>query len=275
MGAMASPELEAIEVDLLLEGVQRHFGFDLRGYCRPTLLRRLRQLVRAERLRDVSSLQSQVLHDEAAMERALRALSRTQTVLFEDPEFWLLFRRKVVPLLRTHPTARLWVASCGAGEGAWTLAMMLDEEGLLPRCRIYATDASEAELRIAQAGAVPLDDGAEGRYARAGGAAGLGRHLLFEGGCATVREPLRGHVFFAQHNLATDAAFNEFNVVLCRNVLLAFNRSLHNRVHARLYESLGRFGILGLGRKESLLRTPHAGDYEELESGGRLYRRLT
>ena len=273
---MASPELESLEVELLLEGVQRQFGLDLRAHCRPTLLRRLRRHLRAETLPSVSALQAQVLHDQGALERMLRGLSAQTVALFDEPDFYLAFRRKVVPQLRTHPTVRIWVAGAGSGEQAWSLAMLLDEEGMLGRFRIYATDASDAQVEASRGGVIAeLDPAAEGRYQRAGGTDTLGRHLDFESGRAAIKPALKSAVFFAQHNLATDAAFNEFNVVLCRNVLLSFNRSLHNRVHGRLHESLGRFGILGLGRKESLARTPHVSEYEEIEGGGRLYRRLS
>ncbi len=273
---MGSPELELIEVDLLLEGVQRQFGLDLRGYCRPTLLRRLRALVRAEGLPSISALQAEVLHDEGSLDKLLRVSAGQRAELFDDPDFYLAFRRKIIPVLRTHPTARVWVAGCGAGEAAWSLAMVLDEEGLLGRSRIYATDATEAVLQTARTGALAVHDAAaEGRWLRAGGEGSLSRHLIEDRGTVQVKPALKAAVFFAQHNLATDGAFNEFNVVLCRNVLLSFNRTLHNRVHTRLHESLGRFGVLGLGRKESLTRTPHAAEYEEVEGGGRLYRRLS
>ncbi len=272
---MATPELEAIEVDLLLEGLQRHFGLDLRGLVRPTLLRRLRRLMADEGVASISALQALVLHDEAAVERLQRALLGHRAPLFDDPDFWLAFRRKVVPDLRTHPTVRAWVASCGSGEAAWSLAMLLDEEGLLGRARIYATEAVGSILQSARSGALgTLSDVDEARWRRAGGEGSLERHVTSASGAAEVKPHLKAAVFFAEHNLATDGPFNEFNVVLCRNVLLSFNRSLHNRVHGRLHESLGRFGVLGLGRKESLQRTPHAGEYEEIEGGGRLFRRV-
>jgi chemotaxis protein methyltransferase CheR len=153
--------------------------------------------------------------------------------------------------------------------------MLLDEEGLLARSRIYATESVGSVLQTARSGALgTLNDGDQARWHRAGGEGSLERHVTNLSGNSEVKAHLRSAVFFAEHNLATDGPFNEFNVVLCRNVLLSFNRSLHNRVHGRLHESLGRFGVLGLGRKESLQRTPHAGEYEEIEGGGRLFRRV-
>jgi chemotaxis protein methyltransferase CheR len=266
-----SHELEAIEVDLLLDGVQRHHGVDLRGYCRPVLLQRLRRLLAAEGLPSVSALQASALHDAAALERLLRAATGPGPGLLDDPEFLLAFRKRVVPALRTFPTVRIWVAACGDGALAFSLAMVLEEEGLLPRAKIYATDGSEGALEAARRAELACDPSLEDRWRRAGGQGAVQRYFA----SPALAPHIRGAVFFAQHSLATDGAFNEFNAVLCRDVLLSFDRSLHNRVHGRLHESLARFGVLGLGRKESLARTPNAGDYEELDGAARLYRRLS
>lgn len=269
-------ELEDIEVDLLLEGVRRHYGFDLRSHARPLLLRRLRRHLREERLETFSSLQERVLHDAEAMESLLRALNCQPGTLFADPAFFSTFRTRVVPLLRTWPSVRLWHAGCGTGEETYALAILLQEEGLLGRCRLYASDASEGLLADARTGVLPLPTEEDERnYREAGGKRGLTEYYTRDGNWAVLHKPLREGVFFTQHNLATDGSFNEFQVVVCRNTLLAFNRTLHNRVHSRLYESLARFGFLCLGRKESLSRTPHAGSYEELEGAGRVFRRVS
>jgi len=270
-----SAELEGIEVDLLLEGVRRHHGFDLRSHARPLLLRRLRRHLREERLETFSSLQERVLHDAEAMEGLLRALSCPPGTLFADPAFFLAFRTRVVPLLRTWPSVRLWHAGCGTGEETYTLAILLHEEGLLGRCRLYASDASEGLLADARTGVLPLPgDEDERNYRESGGKRSLSEYYTRDGNWAVLHRRLRDGVFFTQHNLTTDASFNEFQVVVCRDTLLAFNRTLHNRVHGRLYESLARFGFLCLGRKESLSRTPHAAAYEELEGAGRVFRRM-
>ncbi len=269
-------ELEAIEVDLLLEGVRRHYGFDLRSHARPLLLRRLRHHLREERLETFSALQERVLHDAEAMEGLLRTLTCLPGSLFADPAFFLAFRTRVVPLLRTWPSVRVWHAGCGTGEETYALAIVLMEEGLWGRCRLYASDASEGLLADARTGVLPLPTEEDERhYREAGGQRSLSEYYTRDGNWAVLHKRLKDGVFFTQHNLSTDASFNEFQVVVCRNTLLAFNRTLHNRVHSRLYESLARFGFLCLGRKESLARTPHAGAYEELEGAGRVFRRVS
>jgi chemotaxis protein methyltransferase CheR len=270
-----SAELEALEVDLLLEAVRRQYGFDLRSYSRPLLLRRLRWHLREERLDTFSALQGRVLHDPEAMEGLLRALARPPEALFFEPAFFQVFRTRVVPVLRTYPSIRVWHAGCGSGEETYALAILLMEEGLWGRCRLYASDASQGLLADARTGVLPLPSEEDVRnYQEAGGRRALADYYTRDGNWAVLHPPLREGIFFTQHNLATDGSFNEFQVVICRDTLLAFNRELSRRVHERLYESLARFGFLCLGRKESVAGTPHAAAYEELEGTGRVFRRV-
>ncbi|NTX09770.1 chemotaxis protein CheR [Myxococcus sp. CA056] len=268
--------LEALEADLLLEGVARHWGFDLRSHSRPRLLRRLRRHLREERLESFSALQARVLHDGEALEGLLRALSSTPPGLFSDAAFFRDFRTRVVPVLRTWPSVRVWHAGCGTGEDTYALAILLHEEGLWSRCRLYASDASEGLLADARTGVLPLpgEDDAR-RHAESGGRGSLSDSYTRDGNWALLHPRLRDGIFFTQHNLTIDGSFNEFHVIVCRDTLLSFNRALHNRVHSRLYESLARFGFLCLGRKESVARTPHVAAYEELEGSGRIFRRVS
>lgn len=268
-------ELELLELELLLEGVRRHYGFDLREHSRPLLLRRLRRHLREERLDTFSALQGRVLHDAEAMDGLLRALACPPRALFADPGFFLAFRTRVVPVLRTWPSVRVWHAGCGSGEETYALAILLMEEGLWGRCRLYASDASEGLLADARTGVVALPTEEDERhYREAGGRRALSDYYMRDGNWAVLQPALREGIFFTQHNLATDGSFNEFQVVVCRDTLLTYNRTLSRRIHERLYESLARFGFLCLGRKESVARTPHAAAYEELEGSSRVFRRL-
>lgn len=273
--AANSAELETLELELLLEGTRRQYGFDLRNYARPLLLRRMRRHLREERLDTFSTLQGRVLHSPEAMEGLLRALACPPDSLFADPAFFQAFRTRVVPMLRTYPSIRVWHAGCGSGEDTYALAILLMEEGLWSRCRLYASDASDGLLADARTGVLPLPgDRDVSNYQEAGGRRSLADYYTRDGNWAVMHPALRDNIFFTQHNLATDGSFNEFQVILCRDTLLAFNRALASRVHERLFESLARFGFLCLGRKETVARTPHAAAYEELEGTGRVYRRL-
>jgi chemotaxis protein methyltransferase CheR len=182
----------------------------------------------------------------------------------------------VVPLLQTYPFARIWHAGCSSGEEVYSLAILLKEEGIYDRCRIYATDISEAVLRGAKEGVFPLSAMKEysENYQKAGGTTSFAEYYKARYDHAIFDASLREGIVFAPHNLVTDGSFNEFNVILCRNVMIYFNKALHERVHGLLYQSLARFGVLGLGRKESLRFTPHESSYEVLDDAERLYRKV-
>lgn len=269
-------ELEDIEIQLLLEGVYRYYGFDFRNYAMASLKRRIWNTIRAEKLTSVSGLQDKVLHDPACMQRFLLGLSVNVTAMFRDPSFYLTFRNKAVPLLRTYPFIRIWHAGCSTGEEVYSMAILLFEEGLYHRCRIYATDMNEVVLRKAKAGIFSLDLMQEYTqlYLQAGGKKSFSEYYTaaYEG--AIFRSFLKENIVFSPHNLVTDASFNEFNVILCRNVLIYFNQQLQKQVHKLLYESLSMFGLLGLGKQERLFGTPYEQHYEELETEEKLYRRV-
>ncbi|MBE9127033.1 MULTISPECIES: CheR family methyltransferase [unclassified Coleofasciculus] len=268
-------ELEKLEIHLLLEGMFRYYGFDFRDYALASLKRRIWNTIRDEKLTTISGLQEKVLHDPACLERFLLGLSVNVTSMFRDPSFYVAFRRRVVPLLRTYPFIRIWHAGCSTGEEVYSMAILMQEEGLYHRCRIYATDMNEMVLKQAKAGIFPLELMQEytQNYLQAGGKRSFSEYYTAAYDHAIFRSFLKENIIFSQHNLVTDGSFNEFNVIFCRNVLIYFNQSLQQRVHTLLYESLSRFGVLGLGRQETLKFTPYENDYEALDQREKLFRR--
>jgi chemotaxis protein methyltransferase CheR len=274
--ARASDELERIEVQVLLEAIYQHYGFDFRGYALGSLKRRLWRRAYAEKVETMSALQDRVLHDPAVMERLLLDLSINVTSMFRDPTFFQALREKVVPLLRTYPFIRIWNAGCSTGEETFSLAILLREEGLYDRARIYATDINEAVLGRAQSGSFPLEKMRlyTENYIRAGGTESFSSYYTTDGDTARFRPELLEQVVFAQHNLVSDAPFNEFNVIVCRNVMIYFGKTLQDRVHELFYESLDPFGILALGHKESIKFTKHERRYEALDAPEKLYRKM-
>jgi chemotaxis protein methyltransferase CheR len=269
-------ELEELEIELLLEAVHRRYGFDFRGYAPASLKRRLWRRIRAEKLATVSALQERILHDPQVMERLLLDLSVNVTAMFRDPTFYAALRTKVVPLLRTYPFTRIWVAGCSTGEEVYSLAILLSEEGIYERARIYATDINEVVLERAKTGVFPLDKMQEytENYIKAGGERSFSEYYVARYEGALFSRSLLDNVVFAQHNLVSDRAFNEFNLILCRNVMIYFDRALQNRVHELFYESLETFGVLGLGHKEAMSFTPFEDRFEELDANERLYRKV-
>jgi len=272
----ARDDVDEIELALLLEGVYRRYGFDFREYAPASLRRRVWRRVHAEGLTTISALQERLLHDPACMERLLLDLSINVTAMFRDPTFYVAFREKVVPLLRTYPFTRLWVAGCSTGEEVYSLAILLQEEDVYERTRIYATDINESVLDRARAGVFPLDKMREytQNYIKAGGARAFSEYYLAKYDGAQFQRSLVENVVFAQHNLVSDRSFNEFNVIVCRNVMIYFDRALQDRVHNLFYESLITFGMLALGAKESIRFSPHEDAYEELDPNERLYRKI-
>ena len=270
------PDLERVEIELLLEGVFRHYGFDFRSYAYASIRRRLWKRVEAEALSSISELQALVLHDSTAMDRLLLDLSISVTAMFRDPDFYRVFRQDVVPLLRTYPFIRIWHAGCSTGEEVYSAAIVLEEEGLLDRARIYATDINGNVLKQAKAGIFSLTRMQEytENYIRAGGTRSFSEYYtaMYDG--ALFSPSLTRNTVFSQHNLVTDRSFSEFHMVFCRNVLIYFDRALQDRVHSLFYDSLVMFGVLALGSKESLRFSQYEDCYEMLHVKERIYRKV-
>jgi chemotaxis protein methyltransferase CheR len=271
-----SADLERVEIELLLEGVYRYYGFDFRSYAYASIRRRLWKRIEAEGLSSVSELQALVLHTPEAMERMLVDLSVSVTAMFRDPEFYHVFRDHVVPMLRTYPFFRIWHAGCSTGEEVYSTAILLEEEGLLDRARLYATDINDAVLQQARSGIFPLNRMQEytENYLRAGGKRSFSEYYTAKYDGALFSPSLTRNIVFSQHNLVTDRSFSEFNVIFCRNVLIYFDRQLQNRVHALFYDSLAMFGVLALGSKESLKFSQYEPCYERLHPREKLYRKV-
>jgi chemotaxis protein methyltransferase CheR len=268
--------LEDLELELLLEGIFRVYGFDFRRYSHASLKRRVLELMRAEQMETLSALQARLLHEPPAFDRFLLGLTVHVTAMFRDPGFYLTFRRKAVPLLRTYPTVQIWVAGCSTGEEVYSLAILLQEEKLYDKCRIYATDLSGAVLRRARDGIFPMSAMRDytHNYQLAGGTRDFSDYYSARYDNVIFSSGLRQNITFSEHNLATDGSFNEFQVILCRNVMIYFNKDLQARVHNLLYDSLTMFGVFGLGNKESLKFTPRAAFYEHLNDKDKLYRKV-
>ena len=268
--------LEDIELDLLLEGIFRQYGFDFRNYARASLRRRVQNLIRDERIGSVSLLQDRILHDREWLDRFIYSLSVNVSAMFRDPNFYIAFRNEVVPLLRTYPFIRIWLAGVSMGEEVYSLAILLEEEGIYDRCRLYATDINDSVLKKAKQGVYPLElmRTYTHNYIKSGGQRSFSEYYSSANESATMRSSLRENVVFAQHNLATDSSFNEFHVILCRNVMIYFNSELQAHVHNLLHESLVMFGVIGLGAKETMKFSPHEHAYQSINSTSRLYRRI-
>lgn len=265
-----------LEVRLLLEAIFDRYHFDFRSYAMASLKRRLAQACDALRVSTLSGLQEKVLHEPESFSTLLQYLTVQVSDMFRDPEFFLALRSKVLPVLATYPSIKVWCAGCSTGEEAYSLAILLQEEGLLDRSIIYATDINAQSLRQAAAGVFTLTRlrGFTENHQRAGGRTSLSDHYHASAESAIMNQSLRRKITFSDHSLATDNVFSEMHLITCRNVLIYFDHALQERALRLFSDSLVRGGFLGLGSKESLRFTQAANLFTDFSLPERLYRRL-
>ena len=268
--------VDEVELHCLLEAMRLRYGYDFRGYAHASLRRRVATAMSKGGLSNVAELQHRVLHDEAAFRELITDISVGTTEMFRDPDFFAAVRDVVVPRLRTWPFLRIWHAGCSTGEEVYSLAIVLHEEGLLERSRIYATDLSEPALEVAREGILDPERVPDytRAYQHAGGRAPFSRYYSATHGRAVLDPSLRANVVFSPHNLVHDQVFSEMNLVLCRNVLIYFQRKLQDRALTLFRDSLCRSGILCLGTKEMLRFTGVERSFKALDEDLRIYRKV-
>lgn len=263
------------ELKLLLEAIYFKYQHDFRHYAFASLRRRVTLAMERFDCRSVSQLQDRVLHEPEIFAQMLQYLTVQVSEMFRDPGYFQALRQEVVPVLKTYPSIKLWVAGCSTGEEVWSFAILLSEEGLLERALVYATDINADSLRTAEAGVYALDRIAQfsANYLAAGGTRSLSDYYHAAYGGAVFDRALREKVLFADHSLATDTVFSEVHLVSCRNVLIYFDRPLQDRAISLFREALVRRGFLGLGSKESLRLTSHADAFTEVSAAARIYQK--
>ena len=270
------PSAEELELELLLDAIYRRYHYDFRRYAEASLKRRVESALSHFQCDSISALQARVLHEPEALTRLLRYLTVQVSDLFRDPSYFRAIREKVVPYLRTYPSLKVWVAGCATGEEAYSLAILLLEEGLLERTIIYATDINPEGLRAAGEGIYALERFARfsENYLASGGKGSLSDHYTAGYDSALFDKGLRKAILFSDHSLATDSAFAEVELVSCRNVLIYFEQALQDRAIGLLRDSLCRRGFLGLGSKETLRFSPHAAAFVDFVQPERIYQKL-
>jgi chemotaxis protein methyltransferase CheR len=265
---------DEVQVGALLEAIYRRYHYDFRHYARTHVHRRVAQALASLGCPSVAVLVDRVLGDSATFTALLDYLTIQVSDLFRDPSYYAALREKVLPHLATYPSPRIWVAGCGTGEEAYSMAILLHEEGLLERSLIYATDIDDESLRIGEAGAYDLDRMRcfSENYFRAGGRASLSDYYTAAYSWGAFVPRLRERILFSDHCLATDAAFAEVQLVSCRNVLIYFDQQLQHRAVGLFREALCPRGFLGLGTKETLAFSSHATSFEACAAQERIYR---
>ncbi len=266
---------EYLEMDLLLEGIYRKYGFDFREYSGVHLKRRLSHRLSVSGLKSFTQILHRVIYDEEFFKLVLLDLSINVTEMYRDPAFYLTLREKVVPYLSTYPFIKVWHAGCSAGQEVYSDAILLEEEGLLGRTQIYATDFNERILKEAGEGIYPIENikAYTENYQKAGGKASFADYYSANYDSAIIKPALREHILFSFHNLVTDGVFGEMNMIFCRNVMIYFNKELQNRVLKLFHESLVPGGFLCLGSKESLKFSEVEDRFEIVSAAQKIYRK--
>jgi chemotaxis protein methyltransferase CheR len=264
-----------IEFQLLVEAIYHLYHYDFRGYAAASLRRRLKGALGRFHCESVSQLQDRVMHEPKVFAALLDHLTVQVSEMFRDPTHFRALREQVVPLLRTYPSLKVWVAGCSSGEEAYSLAILLREEGLLSRTLIYATDINPHTLGRAEAGIYSIDriPGFTINHRESGGTSSLSDYYTAAYGRAILDKSLRERIVFSDHSLATDSVFAEVHLVSCRNVLIYFNRELQDRALGLFRDSLCRNGFLGIGSKESLRFTSVAGAFQAFVAKERIYQK--
>jgi chemotaxis protein methyltransferase CheR len=264
-----------IEFQLLIEAVYRLYHYDFRDYAAASLRRRLRTAMIRFQCQTLSQLQDRMMHEPAVFPAMLDHLTVQVSEMFRDPTYFRSLREQVVPLLRTYPSLKVWVAGCSSGEEAYSLAILLREEGLLSRTLIYATDINPHTLQRAEAGIYSIDRiaGFSVNHRESGAGSSLSDYYTAAYSRAIFDKSLKDHIVFSDHSLATDSVFAEVQLVSCRNVLIYFNRELQDRAVGLFRDSLCRHGFLGLGSKESLRFSSLAAAFEPFVRQEKIYRK--
>lgn len=268
-------ENEDIEIELFLHAIFLKYGYDFRNYGKAHIKRRIRHRISVSGFKSVSQMIHKLLYDPVFYQDVLQDLSITVTEMFRDPEFYLAVRKDVVALLKTYPFIKIWHAGCATGEEVYSMAILLKEEGLLKRTQIYATDFNQMALQKARNGIYPIDRIKEftQNYQRSGGKASFSDYYNARYESVILNESLKENIVFADHNLVTDGVFGEMNMIICRNVMIYFDKDLQNKVIKLFFDSLVPGGFLCLGSKESLRFADYADKFETTSEKEKIYRK--
>lgn len=268
-------ENEEIEIELLVEAINRKYGYDFRNYAKASLRRRIMHRFAIEDFANISEMQHRVLNDEKLLEKLLLDLSINTTEMFRDPFFYRALRTEIFPLLKQYPSIKIWHAGCSTGEEVYSTAILMKEEGLYDRATIYATDFNEVVLKKAKEGIFPIDTMKKftSNYQDAGGREEFSAYYVSKGQAVIMTGALKENIVFADHNLVTDSVFGEMNLIMCRNVFIYFNNKLQDHVIRLFRDSLAQRGILCLGSRETIEFSKYASSFRALVKKEQIYKK--
>jgi len=268
-------ENEDIEVHLLLEAINMKYGYDFKNYSKAHMKRRIHYRMTLAGISSITEMLYKILYNVEFFNLVLSDFSINVTEMFRDPSFYRAFRKDVIPILKTYPFIRIWHAGCATGEEIYSMAILLEEEGLYDRSQIYATDYNKEVLQKAKEGIFHIDNIKEYtyNYQKSGGKFSFSDYYLAQYDSVIFNPSLKRKITFAEHNLVTDGVFGEMHVIICRNVMIYFNKKLQNHVIKLFSDSLSNGCFLCLGAKESIEFSNSKDSFEQFVSSEKIYRK--
>jgi chemotaxis protein methyltransferase CheR len=269
-------ENENIEINLLLEAIYQKYGYDFRDYSRASIKRRIKHTLSMSGIDKISDMTHQILYDEQFFNTLLTNFSINVTEMFRDPIFYQVLNETVIKDLARQSFIRIWHAGCATGEEAYSMAIILKEAGIYDRSRIYATDFNEDVIHKAREGIYPIDNILKygNNYVKATGKDNFSKYYTSRYNYAIIDRSLRKNIIFSDYNLVTDNVFCEMDLIVCRNVLIYFNKKLQNRVINLFIESLAPKGYLCLGLQESIKFTDYAKHFNEIARKEKIFQKV-
>jgi chemotaxis protein methyltransferase CheR len=275
-GSFSKHDILQEDIDVILLEIYKATGYSFKDYAVATIKRRLQRRLAFERMATIGELIGRIQGSPDFAYKIIMDFSINVTAMFRDPHFFAFFRKYVIPEMQQESFIRIWVAGCSTGEEVYSLAILLHEEGLYSRCRIYATDMNEQAICQAKTGSIPMSkmQAYAHNYVASGGKEQFHQYFSSKGECGYLHVDLLKNILFSHHNLVADRSFNEFQIIFCRNVLIYFNHQLQDHVHSLLFDSLAIDGYLALGDKESIRFTKHAANYKNVSTLQKIYKRI-
>jgi len=263
---MEGYQLRNEEVQLLLNDIHTQYGYDFTEYSKASLQRRIQRLFALDHFPSFAEFRYRLLNDGPYFRRFVEEITVNVTEMLRDPSFYRAIRTTIFPVLATYPFIRIWHAGCSTGEEVYSMAILLKEAELLHKSLLYATDINPQVIERARKGIFPVSQMQKysENYIQAGGVKDFSSYYTANYHLAKFDSTLQGKMIFSTHNLVTDFSFNEFQLILCRNVLIYFERELQTKVFRLFDQSLENFGYLALGAKESLRFAPMADRYRQI-----------
>ena len=272
LNVIKDEELHAVLTDL-----HDLYGYDFTDYARASLKRRINRLMSLDEFPSFAEFRYRITSDPSYLQRVVEELTVNVTEMFRDPGFYRALKAQVLPILATYPLIRIWHAGCSTGEEVYSMAILLNEANLLQKSLLYATDINPGVLERARSGIMYLGQMKQysENYLEAGGEASFSNYYTANYDRARLDENLISRVIFSTHNLVSDRSFNEFQLILCRNVLIYFDKILQERVFTLFDSSLEKLGFLALGTKETIRFSGLAGRYRLLDNKEKIWRKIT